>query len=76
MNYTEYLLIYKELVYKCNALVLSYFVYIISRSCSMKYILDVLLNLVIDTLNYIFSVRRSRFADLYFFLHKHWNVLY
>ena len=65
MNYTKYLLIYKKVVQQCNTLVLSYFVYIISRLYSRKYNSDVFLNLVIDTLRF-FSVRRSRFADFYF----------
>ena len=55
------------------------FVYIIFKLCSMKYNLDLLLNLTMDTLTSFFlSVKHSKFADLYYqsFLYKHWNVLY
>ena len=68
MNYTKYLLIYKEVVQQCNTLVivLSYFVYIISRLCSRKYNLDVFLNLFIDTLTSIFFCKAFQIRRLLF----------
>ena len=66
MNYTKYLLIYNELVQKCNTLVLSYFVYIISRLCSRKYNLDVFLNIVVDTLTSIFFCKAFQIRGLIF----------
>ena len=57
----------------------SYFVFIIFKLYSMKYNLDIFLNLTMDTLTSIFlSVNHFKFADLYYqsFLCEHWNVLY
>ena len=66
MNDTKCLLIYKELVQKCNTFVLSYVVYIISMLCSRKYNLDVFLNFVVDTLTSIFVCEAFQIRGLIF----------
>ena len=64
--YKIIIIIHKEILQKCNTLVLSYFVYIISRSCSRKQNLDVLLNLVIDILTSFFLCKAFQIRGLIF----------